>query len=106
MSKKWQVPFLDSKPCYYPPSWDKNVEWKDNYVFSATMQIIGLQSGQSAKHLILKDENNIEYVMFVKDLIEALKNTQSIPDPEGAKLIGNFTFVKRGQNYGIKFDSK
>lgn len=75
-------------------------EWRDNVPFEATMTIQGVQSGRSAKHLVVEDEHGRTYVMFVSDLIEALRT------PAGAQngVFGrrHWMVSKRGQNYGIK----
>lgn len=69
-------------------------ERKENYEFSAIMKFIGFGRGRSAAYAIFKnEENDKEYYMFLKDLSDILLNKE---------IIGNFTFVKRGCNFGIK----
>lgn len=72
--------------------------WKDNYEFTGTLEFDHFSRGRSAAHAIFKDpSDDTEYTMFLTDLGDA------IPNMGGGFLIGTFTFVKRGQNYGIKF---
>lgn len=69
-------------------------ERKENYEFSADLRFVQFGRGKSAAYAIF--ENSLDgkkYYMFLKDLEDFLKNKE---------IIGNFTFVKRGCNYGIK----
>lgn len=62
-------------------------ERKENYEFSADLKFIQFGRGKSAAYAIF--ENSLDgkkYYMFLKN----------------KEIIGNFTFVKRGCNYGIK----
>lgn len=62
--------------------------------FGATMQVVGMETGYSAKRLVLKDMGTgMTYPMFVADAVKLL---------EGVDLEGIWEPTKRGQNYGIK----
>ena len=75
-----------------------NLHWKDNYEFTDTLKYSGFTRGTSSCTIKFKSINdNKEYVMFMIDLNNCIDKLI-----EG-KLIGKFTFVKRGANYGIKY---
>jgi hypothetical protein len=87
----YQIPFdKDGNQLSYP-DWRHN-EWRDNYEFSTTLKIIDIERGRSAARFILEDEEGHTYQMFMKDMMNLL---------QGQKLEGNWTFCKRGSNYGI-----
>ena len=71
-------------------------EWKDNFVFKGTLKYNGFNRGRSAANFTFVDiETNIKYIMFMKDfdeIVSLLSNGQ---------LEAFWTFVKRGQNYGV-----
>lgn len=62
--------------------------------FEATMRVVGMETGRSAKRLILEDQaTGKKYRMFVADIVNQLK---------GVDLVGTWEPCKRGQNYGIR----
>jgi len=62
--------------------------------FTATMQVIGMETGRSAKRLVLMDvDTGKTYPLFVADIVAILK---------GVPITGVWSACKRGQNYGIK----
>lgn len=75
-----------------------NLHWKDNYEFEDTLKYSGFSRRTSSCNVQFKSINdNKEYTMFMKELDDCIFNLV-----EG-KLKGRFTFVKRGENYGIKY---
>lgn len=97
----YKIPFSsDGKPLKYVGmhNIEGGIEWRDNEPFVATMRLISMESGRSAKHFIVEDDNGTQYVMFAKDLMEFCKS--------GSISFGLFDytswqFIKRGRNYGI-----
>lgn len=85
------------------PGWDQE-GWEPVRPFYATMTIDGMESGRSAKRVILKDDNGRKYPMFVADLVKGIqKGTLEVAtslDGEGL-VIAWWTASKRGANYGI-----
>lgn len=85
---------------YAQPS--RGVHYRDNLPFHATVEVDGMASGRSAKYLtvkIHKTESDVVFngTMFVKEIVAAL------PYFDHGKLVGNFRFTKRGENYGLFF---
>lgn len=80
---------------YMPPINSSSVEWRDNYVFTDALEFVGYEKGRSAFNLIFQDTKGSRYHMFLKESIRI------IPLLVYGKIIGNWTFVKRGANYGI-----
>lgn len=125
--KKWQVPFAGNRPCFWAGSLTQpheyegemrclipgekfevreKVTWRDNFEFQATMTLTGMESGNwSAKHCIVQDEKGMQYIMFLVDLVAALRVFPCTPSPNGGQLAGFFTFSKRGRHYGVKMVS-
>ena len=94
---KLLIPFKNGKFINYPNGYD--VEFKENYELETILILDSISRGCSAAHYIVIDEKTKDkYVMFMKDLFDFC-NKSSI---KNGKLIGKFTFCKRGANYGIK----
>lgn len=96
---KYQIPFdANGNPLNYAREYGWNrIEWKDNYIFEASLVFDHFQRGRSAAHAIFNDGQGRKFTMFLAELSKA------IPSLEEGQLVGYFTFCKRGQNYGIKF---
>jgi hypothetical protein len=78
---------------------NRDVIWRDNEPFSATMNIVDFERGRSAAHFILKDEFGRQYVMFLTDLLYLIKNFR-VESGKTTRL--NWVFCKRGRNYGVQ----
>ena len=84
--------------------------WEPVRPFFAVMTIDGMETGRSAKRVILKDDKGKKYPMFVSDLIDGIKKgTFDVfseigggSDGEGGRISSWWTASKRGANYGIK----
>ena len=72
--------------------------WKPNTEVELTLHYNGYGRGRSAVTFYWLDDDGHEYPMFITDVDELL--TQ---DMGTSKVHAIFTYVKRGQNYGIKF---
>lgn len=84
------------KELYYNS--DKKEIWKPNEEVELTLHYQDYGRGRSAVTFYWTDDEGHEYPMFIKDVDELLR--QNI----GASSIhAIWTYVKRGQNYGIKF---
>ena len=81
----------------YPNSKHKEI-WKPNTEVELTLHYNGYGRGRSAVTFYWIDDDGHEYPMFITDVDELL--TQ---DMGTSKVHAIFTYVKRGQNYGIKF---
>jgi hypothetical protein len=74
--------------------------WKENFIFNDDIQFLGFYRGCSSAGATFKSLNDgKEYNVFLKDLSDMI-----LADGFRSGIIhGQFTFVKRGQNYGLKF---
>lgn len=115
MSKLFMVPFsihngmmLEYTGCLPDSIQDENWnhgrwEWKENFVFHDDMKFTGFSRGcSSAKAVFESRLDGKQYAMFLTDLADAISGERFFKD----RLIGYFTFCKRGQNYGVKIVDK
>lgn len=69
-----------------------------NFEFEDTLIFEGFSRGRSSVKAHFKSQfTGKKYEMFISDLADIIKANHFI-----TKLSGRFTFVKKGQNYGIK----
>jgi hypothetical protein len=77
---------------------------KDNFVFCDTLSFIGYSRGRSsAKIDWISASTGAEYGMFLTDFEELVKKV-GFNALDGRGVEAEFTFCKRGQNYGIKLN--
>lgn len=104
MKKKLLIPFKDGLPRWWQH--DSSDEEKENYEFEAELELYTFSRGCSSALMILipsgKYEeyrewkpNRLEYHIFLSDCPAVIRNMK------GGKIKGVWTFVKKGQNYGI-----
>ena len=104
MTKYWdaknpEVP-VDSSGNWMSYPYYGEQEWVRVEPFFAIMEIDGMRTGRSSKVVILKDDKDKYYPMFVADLVKGIReNTLTV---RNGKLIANWTASKRGANYGIR----
>lgn len=100
MSKKtgdYQIPFQDGNQIDYEIYWGKPFEMVDNFVFEDTLTYTNYGKGRSAiTFYFTRESNGKEVTMFASNLSEV------IPRFVNGKLTGQFTFCKKGQNYGCR----
>lgn len=73
-------------------SW--RTEMREVTPFISHMRVVGMETGRSAKRLVLESiETGHQYPMFVADMVKLLGNVQ---------LRGTWEACKRGQNYGLR----
>lgn len=83
----------------YEPDGNDYYKWVQNHMWSDTINIVGMERGQSSAHFIVKSEvSGKTYYMFMKDLLNMILNHTI----EKGRISGCFTYVQRGKNYGIK----
>lgn len=102
--KQLKIPFKDGRPC----KWVKDVhdEKRDNYEFDECLEIYGFVRGRSSAVMILRPANDhgkdfdyassAYYQVFLTDSKEVIQNMMH------GIIYGKWTFVKRGENFGIK----
>ena len=77
---------------------NKNEVWKPNKEVELTLHYKGYGRGRSAITFYWVDNDGHRYPMFIKDVDELLRQ-----DIGASSIHAIFTYVKRGNNYGIKF---
>ena len=81
----------------YTDNWMKNIEWKENFQFQATLVYEGYRKGRSSIAFRFHDlKTNINYSMFISDFDDIVGYLTN------GTLTGIFTFIKKGANYGLK----
>lgn len=66
--------------------------------FEADMRVVGMETGRSAKRIILQDSKTGKtYPLFVADIVKLLQDSV---------LSGTWEACKRGQNYGVRMVKK
>jgi hypothetical protein len=92
-----KVPFdKNGNQEHYPNEWGGHKEYKDNYEFFSTLTFSHFSRGRSAAYAHFIATSGMKCTMFLKDFEE------SVPYIKNGALTGTFTFVKRGQNFGVK----
>ena len=84
----------------YPRDYDPStIVWKENYIFYTILEIESVNRGRSAANFnVVCIKTGRKFVMFLTDLLDIVKNSTI----ENGLTEGQFTFCKRGRNYGIK----
>lgn len=75
------------------------IVWKENYEFEDSLKLTSMSRGRSAANFNLKSETDgRNYNLFMTDTVDIIQNCEI----KNGVITGNWTFVKRGANYGIK----
>ena len=84
----------------YAPEWEQNeIQWADNKVFTDTLAYDGFSKFGKFSYLIFKStSNNSKYPMFLTDFGRVMQERVI----ENGRVSGYWTFVRRGDNYGVK----
>lgn len=83
----------------YPDNNNGTVKWSENYVFEDDLEYDGYARGNSAARILFRSlKDGKRYEMFLTDFDDAMRRCLFFKN----RLIGKFTFIKRGQNYGVK----
>ena len=96
-----QIPFTQSgNQQHYPEPWvtaQGGLVWKDNEIFTDTLTFDGFSRGRSAAYATFtRKSNGGEVVVFLTDLDVMIEHMHC------GIITGEFTFCKRGMNYGCK----
>lgn len=96
---QYDIPFCNGDLLHYPEVYGSRViEWRPNYVFEDTLEYVGYARGRSAAYLKFRSKRNEKtYSMFMTDFDNCAHSLIF------GELEGKFTFIKRGQNYGLQF---
>jgi hypothetical protein len=71
-------------------------DWRPNFEFEDTLTYEGFSRGRSAAYVLFRRGDGKRVTMFLKELDELM------PRMCGGHVTGRFTFIKRGQNYGVR----
>jgi len=74
--------------------------WLTVTPFHATLTVDSMRTGRSSKVIILTDDNDRRYPMFVADLVKGIQD--GTLDVAAGALTATWTASKRGANYGIR----
>lgn len=105
--KTYQIPFdeNDNMLSYGYSYGGRQINFKDNYIFSAAMKYIKFGRGRSAATMYLQDvATGKMYPMFLSTFDELLKSPGHFAINSGTgELIftGPWTFCKKGANYAL-----
>ena len=81
------------------PNEDGHFKWIKNHVWHDTIQVIEIENNSSDSQFIVRSViSGKKYYMFMNDLLSMMKNSLV----ESGNIQGNFTYVQRGHNYGIR----
>lgn len=105
----YQIPFdEEGNPLHYP---EGKITWRDNYVFPAVLEFSEFRRGRSAAYALFTSKETTDeydgkgflipkksktYCVFLRDFQDI------IPAMEFGLVDAEFTFVKRGMNYGLR----
>ncbi|GAA0719330.1 hypothetical protein Drose_05655 [Dactylosporangium roseum] len=100
MTSVTDVPYdADGNLLHYADRW-QDAQWRANEPFLAVMALDGMRSGRSAKYVLLNDSSGRSYPMFVADLLDLLRRSNTgIRD--GRTEAETWIVRKRGRNYGV-----
>lgn len=110
MSKTpYQIPFVTNtfqgktvtSMCEYVGWRKEDYTWRDNYVFTARLELVGHYRGRSAARVNVRNaDNGEEYSMGFGAFYDAVSKAQE-GDLANGILWGKWTFKKQGSNYGL-----
>ena len=99
MKGQYKIPFdKHGNQLHYPDF--RLHHWEDNFEFPGPVRVTGYARGCSAAYFEGRVESGRSLIIFLTDFEEML------PHLAGGSANGRFTFVKRGQNYGVKMISE
>lgn len=95
--KVLQIPFdVNGNQMHHRYDYGPFKEYKSNYNFFTTLTFLHFVRGQSAAYAVFTCTGGTRCSMFLVDLETV------IPHLKNGQITGEFTFCKRGQNFGVK----
>lgn len=98
MAAEYEIPYTADGHLLDWPGYNRNVDWRENKPFEATMTLTGYGRGHSSATFNWEDEQGHRYSMFMKDTEELIMRSTL----DKGILKGTWRGVKRGTNYGIQ----
>lgn len=96
MKGTYKIPFdKNGNQLDYPSQWGNSV-WQDNHVFSDKLELVCYGRGRSSVTFTMRRNNGSTVSVFVSDFTDMVQHMVR------GHVTGNFTFVKKGQNYGCR----
>lgn len=100
MNTKIKIPFYKMTNELAKNQYSKEIEWKDNYEFEDTMEIVGMnRKGHSITYIMVSKTDHKKYSIFIKEMLNILQNGSV----NKGIVSGSWTFCKRGQEYSLRF---
>ena len=94
---QYQIPFCEGNQIHYPEyQRGKPYEMIDNFIFTGTLKYYEYRRGRSAAYFVFTRSAGEFVTVFLKDF-EGM-----VPLMVNGLIAGEFTFTKRGRNYGCK----
>lgn len=72
-------------------------DWRDNTEFCTTLRFAAIIKERSSTYVVFYDYEANPYYMFLTDF------NHVVYDLKEGELTGRFTFVKKGNAYGVKY---
>lgn len=91
----YEIPFDEKGNQLDYPGWG-SINWRANHTFKDTLTYESYGRGRSAVTFTFARSDGRTVTMFVSDLDDVVRQMV------GGKITGEFTFIKRGQNYGCR----
>ena len=98
-----KIPFDKSGNMLEYTGYARDIEWRDNVTFPATLLVDTYERGRSAVRVIMRDcATNVTYPMFISDFVDLAKSGRIVYGEAGGRWIGG----KKGSNYGLRLASE
>lgn len=91
----YEIPFDEAGNQLDYPAY-RTVHWQANHSFEDTLTYQHYGRGRSAVTFVFTRADGRKVTMFVSDLDDIVRHMVN------GKITGQFTFIKRGQNYGCQ----
>lgn len=102
-----KIPLGKESIPHYVDSWTKDIQWIDNFIFYAEVEITGHARGRSAAYFQAiighpftgnEEIKGKKVAIFITDMVDIIRNGQIYL----GRTTGYWTFCKRGMNYGLR----
>jgi hypothetical protein len=97
-----KIPFNEEGLVYYPSHWNKDAyKWVDNFVFEDELfiQSYTVSTRKLINFNAISVATGQKFTIMLPDLLEIMHKSILIR----GKASGKWTFIKRGNHYGVKY---
>lgn len=103
----YKIPFgkdYKGNTCLMTYAYGDKIDWRDNYTFTDSMQIVDYSRGRSSILFSFKSQTDgTVYPVFVSDMMDIIQNCSII---NGIISNQDWSFIKKGGNYGMQLYKK